>query len=77
MKNGASGYTANARVNPVQAVADRKDPRQLSAFRAAESSREIDDKSDQQNQAKSATADDWAAKVKPAAAEQEKQNHHE
>jgi hypothetical protein len=43
-------------------------------FRGAESAREIDDETDQQNQAKAAAADDGTAKVKPAAAEQEKQN---
>ena len=49
----------------------------LSAFRGAESAHEKDDKAYQQNQAKPAAADDGATKVKPAAAEQEKQNHHE
>jgi hypothetical protein len=49
----------------------------LSAFRGAESARQKDDKAYQQNQAKSAAADDGTAKVKPAAAEQEKQNNHE
>jgi hypothetical protein len=51
--------------------------RHLSAFRGAESAREKDDKTYQQNQAKPAAADDATAKVKPAAAEQEKQNNHE
>jgi hypothetical protein len=43
----------------------------------AESAHEIDNKAYQQNQAKPAAADDGTAKVKPAAAEQEKQNNHE
>ena len=46
-------------------------------FRAAESAHDIDDKADQQNQAKPSAADNRATKVKPAAAEQEKQNHNE
>jgi hypothetical protein len=50
-------------------------PAILSAFRAAKSTRQINDKAYQQNQAKPAAADDWTAEVKPAAAEQEKQNH--
>ncbi len=54
----------------------RKALRQLSAFRAAEAAHEIDDQTDQQHQSKSAAADGRAAKVKPAATEQEKQNHH-
>jgi hypothetical protein len=45
-------------------------PAILSAFRAAESAREKDDKANQQNQAKPAAADDGTAEVKPAAAEQ-------
>jgi len=49
-------------------------PRRLSAFRAAESAREKDDKANQQNQAKPAAADDGTAEIKPAAAEQKKQN---
>jgi hypothetical protein len=48
-----------------------------SAFRGAESAREKDDKTYQQNQAKPAAANDGAAKVKSAAAEQEKQNNHD
>jgi hypothetical protein len=48
-----------------------------SVFRGAESAREKDDKTYQQNQAKPAASDDRTAKVKPAAAEQEKQNNHE
>jgi hypothetical protein len=48
----------------------------LCAFRA-ESAQEIDDKAYRQNQAKPAAADDGTSKVKPAAAEQEKQNNHE
>ncbi len=43
----------------------------LWAFRA-ESAHEIDDQAYRQNQAKPAAADDGTAKVKPAAAEQEK-----
>jgi len=50
--------------------------RHLWAFRA-ESAQEIDDKAYRQNQAKPSAADDGTAKVKPAAAEQEKQNNHE
>jgi hypothetical protein len=46
-------------------------------FRAAKSAHEIDDEADQQNQAKPAAADDGTAKVKSAAAEQEKQDNHE
>jgi hypothetical protein len=49
--------------------------RRRSAFRGAESAREKDDKAYQQNQAKRAAADDGAAKVKPAPAEQEEQNN--
>jgi hypothetical protein len=41
---------------------------------AAKATREIDDKADQQNQAKAAAPDDGAAKVK-AAPEQEQQNN--
>ena len=43
----------------------------------AETAHEIDDEANQQDQAKPAAADDGAAKVKPAAAKQEKQNNHE
>jgi hypothetical protein len=46
----------------------------LCTFRA-ESAHEIDDKAYRQNQAKPAAADDRTAKVKPAAAEQEKKNN--
>jgi hypothetical protein len=49
----------------------------LSAFRGAESAHEKDDKAYQQNQAKPAAADDGTSKVKPAAAEQEKQDNQE
>jgi hypothetical protein len=49
--------------------------RRLSAFRAAESAHEKDDKAYHKNQAKPAATDDGATKVKPAAAEQEKQNN--
>lgn len=49
----------------------------LLAFWAAESAHEIDDEADQQNQAKTATADDGTAKVKSAAAEQEEQDNDE
>jgi DNA-binding transcriptional regulator of glucitol operon len=52
-------------------------PAGWSAFRGAESAHEIDDKAYQQNQADPAAANDGTTKVKPAAAEQEKQNHHE
>ena len=43
----------------------------------AESAQEKDDKAYRQNQAKPTAADDGTTKVKPAAAEQEKQNNHE
>ena len=46
----------------------------LWAFRA-ESAQEIHDRAYRQNQAKPAAADDGTAKVKPAAAEHEKQNN--
>jgi hypothetical protein len=49
----------------------------LLTFRGAESAHEKDNKAYQQNQAKPAAADDGTAKVKPAAAEQEKQNNHD
>jgi hypothetical protein len=49
--------------------------RRLSAFRAAESARQKDDKANQQNQAKGAAANHGAAKIKPAAAEQEEKNN--
>jgi hypothetical protein len=49
--------------------------RRLSALRVAESAREKDDQANQQNQAKSAAADDGAAKIKPAATEQEEKNN--
>jgi hypothetical protein len=49
--------------------------RRLSAFLGAESAREKDDKTNQQNQTKPAAADDGAAKIKPAAAEQEEKNN--
>jgi len=51
--------------------------RHLSAFRAAKSAGEKDDKTYQQNQANPATTDEGTAKIKPAAAEQEEQNNHE
>jgi hypothetical protein len=50
--------------------------RRLLAFRT-EPAHEIDDEAYEQNQAKPAAANDGTAKVKPAAAEQEKQNNHE
>ena len=55
-----------------------KAPRRASlwAFRA-ESAQEIDDKAYRQNQAKPAAADDGTSKIKPAAAEQEKQDNYE
>ena len=46
----------------------------LSFFRGSESAHEKDDKAYQQYQAKPAAADDGTAKVKPAAAEQEKKD---
>lgn len=48
-----------------------------SAFRAAESAHEIDDQGDQQNQPERAAADDRAANIKAATAEQQKYNHQE
>ena len=39
-----------------------------------ESTYEVDDKANQQNQANTTAADDWTAKVKPATAEQKKQH---
>ncbi|MGD0207997.1 MAG: hypothetical protein ABSC89_10365 [Verrucomicrobiota bacterium] len=48
----------------------------LWAFRA-ESAHEIDNKAYRQKQANPAAADDGTSKVKPAAAEQEKQNNQE
>ena len=51
-------------------------PRRLCVPRA-ESAQEIDGEAYQQNQTKPAAADDGAAKVKPAAAEQEKKNNQE
>jgi len=47
------------------------------AFQASKSACKINDEANQQNQAKAAAADDRAAQIKPAAAEQEKQDHHE
>jgi hypothetical protein len=44
-------------------------------FQSAVSAGKKDDQAYQQNQTKSAAADDGTAKVKPAAAEQEKQNN--
>jgi hypothetical protein len=44
------------------------------AFRAAESPHEIDNQAYQQNETNSATADNGASKVKPAAAEQNKKD---
>jgi hypothetical protein len=52
-------------------------PARESAFPGAESAHEKEDQADQQQQAKPAAADDGPTKVKPAATEQEKQNHHE
>ena len=46
-----------------------------SAFRGAESAHEKNDQAYQQNQAKPAAADHGTAKIEPAAAEQEKQEH--
>jgi hypothetical protein len=43
----------------------------------AESAKEIDGQAYQQNQANAAAANDGTAKVKPAAAEQEKKNNNE
>jgi Sec-independent protein translocase protein TatA len=60
------------------AVRPKRLPRAgVSAFRAAESAREKDDKANQQNQAKPAAADDGPAKIKPAAAKQEEKNNHD
>jgi hypothetical protein len=47
----------------------------LSAFRTAKSTRQINDKAYQQNQAKTAAANGRTSKIKPAAAEQEKKNN--
>jgi hypothetical protein len=49
----------------------------LLAFRGAEPTHDPDDKAYQQNQAKAAASDHGATKIKPAAAEQEKENYHE
>jgi hypothetical protein len=51
--------------------------RRLSPFRGAESAHDKDNQTYQQHQAKPAAADDGTAKVKPAAAKQDKQNHQE
>lgn len=61
----------------VQARANRlngADDKRVRSISCAESARAIHDKADQQNQTKSATADDGTAKIKAAAAEQ-KQKH--
>jgi hypothetical protein len=47
------------------------------AFPGAETARDKEDQADEQNQANSAAADDRSAQVKPAATEQQEQNHHE
>jgi hypothetical protein len=52
-------------------------PAGASVFPSAESAHEKENQAYHQNQAKPAAADDGTAKIKPAAAEQEKQNHHE
>jgi hypothetical protein len=48
-----------------------------STFPGAESTQEIDDQTNQQNQAQPAAADHRTAKVKATAAEQEHEHHHE
>ena len=71
-------------VHPITADASNRARREatdrgraiLWAFRA-ESAHEIDDKAYRQKQANPAAADDGTSKVKPAAAEQEKQNNQE
>ena len=57
-------------------VADKKRISALWAF-LAKSAQEIDDKAYRQDQANPTAADDGTAKVKPAAAEQEKQYNYE
>ena len=52
-------------------------PANRSGFPDAESAHSPNDKAYQQNQAKSAAADDGAAKIKSATAKQEQQNHDE
>ena len=52
-------------------------PARGSAFPGAESAHEKNDQADQQQQPNPAPADDGTAKVKSAAAEQEKQNNYE
>jgi hypothetical protein len=52
-------------------------PFNRSAFPGAETARKEDDQADQQDQAESAAADDRSAQVKPAATEQQEQNHHD
>jgi len=49
----------------------------LSVFVCAEATGKKDNQAYQQDQAKPAAADDGAAKIKPAAAEQEKQNDYD
>jgi hypothetical protein len=48
---------------------------QFLIFGAAQSAHEIDDEADQQNQAKSAAANDRTTEVKSTASEQKKQNN--
>jgi hypothetical protein len=50
-------------------------PSRLSGFPDAESAHSPNDKAYQQNQAKSAGADDGATKVKPATTDQEEKNN--
>ena len=67
-----SGRDGDSCISSVQNDAPTRLP-----FRAAESTHEIGDQADQQNQANPAAADYGAAKVKPAATEQEKKNYNE
>jgi hypothetical protein len=74
----ARGHFQRAAITPFVAPKSDGGGRAASLFvPRAESAQEIDNEAYQQNQAKPAAADDGTAKVKPAAAEQEKQNHHE
>ncbi|MEJ0090304.1 MAG: hypothetical protein WDM80_11250 [Limisphaerales bacterium] len=55
--------------------ASKSTPGFPSNFRTTKSAHDPDDKADHKDQAKPAAANDGTAKVKPAAAEQEKQNN--
>ena len=60
-----------------QGVTVRNGARQLLSPRTAEPAHHIDDEADHQNQTKTAATDGRTAKIKPAAAEQEKKNYDE